>query len=398
MKRFAAHYALVADGQIVDNPLITTDDEGLVVSIERFDPSTLDGMESVEFHSGVLLPTLVNAHSHVELAYLKGAIPRGCGFAGFAGAMAAVRDNFSDEERREATAKADREMFEAGVGAVGDISNDDSSFGIKARSPLHYHTFGEVFGLKVNNFERIRSYSGSGFFANAQNDRENGAQDNRGGVFSITPHSLYSLNDELLKRICREGEGVLSIHFMESEAERELFEGRGSLFEWFAHQGFKPDFLGYGSPAERLAACVPADRSVMLVHCTCVTQRDIDVIMNHFRAPVYWCLCPRSNDYISGLQPDVELLCRNGLKICIGTDSLASNTSLSPFEELKMIKNRDADEVLRWVTVNGAEALGVRGGAGRLEVGSRCGLTAVEGLDFAEGMRITEKSTISRLV
>lgn len=381
-RKIAAHYALLPGG-VVDRPLITVDREGCIAAIEQYsDPSLLDSQPATEFHSGLLAPALVNAHTHLELSHLRGAIPEGCGYAGFAAAMARLRGNFTEEERRQAMIRADREMYDAGIGVAGDISNDEASFDIKASSLVDYHTFCEVFGLKINNFDSAHE--------TLRTSRS------RRGTMSLTPHSLYSLNDVLLKRLCSEGQGMLSIHFMESPAERELFECRGPLHEWFLTQGFECDFLHYASPAERLAACVPADRSVMLVHCTCVTQSDIDIIMNHFRAPVYWCLSPVSNRYITGLQPDAELLLRNGLNICLGTDSLASNRSLSMREELLSFGDISAVCVLRWATEGGAGALG-RGDAGSLKVGSRCGLTVISGIDLARD-RFTDRLSVKRIL
>lgn len=381
IKKFAAHYALLPD-RVLERPVIEADDSGCIVSVGQYgDAAELDSTAGVSFYAGMLIPSLVNAHTHLELSHLRGAIPERCGYAGFASAIARHRNNSTPAERQQAMAEADREMFEAGIGAAGDIANDDSSLGVKAASRISYHTFCEVFGLKNNNFSQASKMVG----------RHGTAE------LSLTPHSLYSLNDEMLKRLCREGEGVLSIHFMESPAELELFEGRGPLREWFDAQGFECDFLHYGSPAERLAACVPSGRSIMLVHCTCVTQRDIDVIMNHFRAPVYWCLCPSSNDYITGLQPDVGMLRRNGLNICVGTDSLASNRSLTMLEELRSLSHIPATEVLRWATSVGAAALGLDGGAGRLESGSRCGLVAVSGIDLTHD-RFTGRLALKRLV
>lgn len=379
-KRIAAHFALLPDG-VAANPLVTVDTAARrILAVERYDPATLDSLAGVEFHPGMLVPALVNAHTHLELSALKGSVPQGCGFAGFAAAMAAVRNNFTREQRMQAALRADREMFDAGIAAAGDIANDDSVFAVKQEGLVRYKTFCEVFGINTPNYHRM-----------AQLAAQNPAR------CSLTPHSLYSLNDGLLKQLCREGEGVLSVHFMESPDESLLFEGRGSLREWFARQGFRADFLHYDSPAQRLTACVPPDRSVMLVHCCCVTQKDIDLIMNHFRAPVYWCLCPESNRYISGLQPDVELLRRNRLAICLGTDSLASNTSLTMTAELRSFPDVPADEVLRWATANGAAALGLDDGTGLLREGSQCGLAVVSGIDFA-AMRLTSKTEIRRLV
>lgn len=167
-----------------------------------------------------------------------------------------------------------------------------------------YHTFVEFFGLRAASAEHLLPLL-------------------RHPQTSLTPHSLYSVQDAPLRAIAARGDAPLSIHFMESPGEAALFEHRGPLWEWYAKAGFSCDFLHYGSPAERLVACVPHDRRVTLVHDCCITQRDIDIVMGHFTAPVWWCLCPRSNRYISGLEPPVELLRRNRLNICLGTDSLA---------------------------------------------------------------------------
>lgn len=360
---------------IVSKPLITLCD-GEVISIAEWEQ--LDNLEGVEFYAGIVIPSMVNVHCHLELSYLEGAIePRG-GFAAFAAGIARTRNLFTEQQRVDAARRADQAMWNEGVGAVGDIANDSSAFGVKESSEIRYHTFAEVFGLRTASIEAL-----GGVLQHADT--------------TLSPHSTYSLQDDIFKQICRQGAAPLSIHFMESPSERELYEGRGSLHDWYAAQGWECDFLHYGSPAERIVASVPAERSVILVHNCCVTQHDIDVIMNHFTAPVYWALCLGSNDYISGLMPDVELLRRNHLNICIGSDSLASNRSLSIIEELKRLKHYPLDELLMWATANGAAALGLGSQLGQLEVGKRCGLVVVDALDY-EQLRLTERSTARRIL
>jgi len=264
----------------------------------------------------------------------------------------------------------------AGTAAVGDVANDETAFGVKSRSRMRYHTFAEVFGLHTTDARGVRGLL-------------------RHPATSLTPHSLYSLQDGVLRSLAAEGDGPLSIHFMESPAEGELFERRGALWEWYGRAGFTCDFLGYGSPAKRLVASVPPDRSVVLVHDCCVGQRDIDLIMEHFTAPVYWCLCPRSNRYISRLEPPVELLRRNGLNICLGTDSLASNDRLSVLEEMKLLSGVPLPELLGWATAGGASALGMDD-MGRVAVGLRPGLSVITGIDYGR-MTLTAASAIRRL-
>lgn len=374
-RRIASNLLWTPQG-LVRNPLVEVAADGRILRVGACaEPDRLPG---VEFFSGVLAPGLVNAHCHLELAYLRGAIPEGCGFAGFAGAMGQVRERFSPEERLRAVAAADAAMRQAGIEAVGDISNGDTTFSVKARSRIAYHTFVEFFGLRLTSADSVRPLL-------------------RHPHTSLTPHSLYSVQDAPLRAIAAEGDAPLSIHFMESPAEAELFNRRGPLWEWYGKAGFTCDFLHYGSPARRLVASVPRDRRVILVHNCCVTQRDIDIVMDHFTAPVRWCLCPRSNHYISRLAPPVELLRRNGLDICLGTDSLASNDRLSLFEEMRMFAGVPLTELLLWAAKGGAEALGMDAHLGEVTPGRRCGLTVVSGLDY-DTMTLTPASQIRRIL
>lgn len=294
--------------------------------------------------------------------------------------MGSVRGNFDASQRLAAAEEADRMMWDEGIEAVGDIVNDASSFAVKADSPIRYRSFAEVFGLRECNLERQRALL-------------------RHPLTSLTPHSVYSVQDAPFREVCNDGsDAPLSIHFMESPDELSLFFGRGALHDWYEKVGFECDFLRYGLPAERIVECIPKERSVMLVHDCYVTQTDIDIIMNHFTAPVHWVLCPRSNRHISGIEPrTVDLLRANGLNICIGTDSLASNSSLSVIEELKCFRGVPLDELLTWATANGADALGFGDTLGRAEVGKRCGLTLISGADLST-MTLTDDSRARRVL
>ena len=199
------------------------------------------------------------------------------------------------------------------------------------------------------------------------------------------------------RRICSGSDAPLSIHFMESPAEEALYRGEGELAAWYAERGCRCDFLHYGSPVERLVGSVPPTRSVLLVHNCCVTQRTIDRVTAHFTAPVWWCLCPGSNRYISGLRPPVELLRANGLNICVGTDSLASNGALSLVDELRLLGDGvPLAERLLWATAGGAAALGFGDELGEIAPGRRPGVVVLEGIDFS-AMRLLPESRTTRL-
>lgn len=370
-------------------------EDGTILEISQY--GNPDGIACAEFYSGLLVPGLINAHCHLELSYLKDAIPAGCGYTGFAAGMSSVRETFSTEERLYALAAADSALWKQGVSGVADISNGASSFAAKSRSGIYYHSFLELFGLNA----RLDVSLGQ----TASHARESGL------VYSSTPHSLYSLEDgpfrEAVVGFDHNGEMFsedkmkeippLSVHFMESPGEAELFDGRGEMRKWYEERGWNPEFPArYGSPADRLIALVPAERDIMLIHNCCVTEEDVDKISGHFKGRVTWVLCPRSNRYITGLTPPAELLMRKGANIAIGTDSLASNRSLDMVGELCEFSGIPLEELLGWATVNGARALGMENRLGSLETGTKPGIALITGIDW-EKMTLTPGARSERI-
>lgn len=344
----------------------------------------IDSQAGVEFFNGILIPDMVNAHCHLELSYLKGKIPPGGGFAAFARGMGSVRSSATPQERTDAAGRADEAMWRQGIGAVGDVCNGSSSFVVKSDSKVEYLNFVELFGLGA-----VGADSMTPVVAKAVDS---------GMRAVVTPHATYSLQDAAFRSAVEYGprELPLSVHFMESPAEQELFNGEGELHEWYAERGTPIDFAGYGSPARRITACVPPERDILLVHCCCVTEEDVDILCDHFGSHATWVLCPQSNGYISHLSPPVELLRRRGVRIAVGTDSLASNTSLDMVAELRALGDVPLEELLGWATCNGAEALGCGRLAG-FECGSHSGAVLLGGVDW-DNMRLLPTSYAERIL
>ena len=374
-RRIASHYALI-NGKLERNAVITVEQDGTILSIEQ--PEALDSCASVEFFPGIITAGMINAHCHLELSYLAGAIAEGQGFAGFAREIGRVRGNYSNEERIHAADIADALMWEQGVQAVADIANDALVMDIKRRSKIEYITLFEHFGLNNNSTDAI--------FALAAEHSAN-----------VTPHSTYSVQDRPFREICNRGEGVISIHFLESKAERELYSGGGSLAEWYARMGWECDFLHYGTPAKRIAESVPSDRKTLIVHCVESRPEDVEVIDSHINGGATWVVCPESNRYISGTTPPIKMLRDMGCRIAIGTDSRASARHLSMIENLRLLGDMPLEELLSWATIDGAKALGMEHKLGSIEVGKCPGLVLIEGVDL-QNMRLTEESKSRRLL
>ena len=376
MRKIAAHYTLIG-GELCRNIVVSVDDHRRVVAVDRV--TSLDNMASVEFYPGILIPGMVNAHCHLELSYLRGAIAEKSGFAGFARAIGAVRNDFTSEERLHAASVADAQMWEQGIEAVIDIANDDMVMPVKERSRIEYLTLFEVFGLTTQHVDNHKNMA------------------SKWTQSSITPHSTYSLQDATFRNAVNENNSIVSIHLLESKAEIELYQRQGSLWEWYERMGWECDFLSYASPAKRIVESIAHDKRVVLVHGCEATSDDVKSIDKHFTAPATWALCPESNRYISDAKPPVEMLRSMGSHIAIGTDSLASARELSMIENMRLLGDIPLAEMLTWATKNGAEAMGLSSKIGTIEVGKSPGLVLVEDVDL-HNMRLTPQSRTHRIL
>lgn len=375
-RRIASHYALI-NGRLERNIIVDVESDGTITAVERYD--NIDREAHVEFYPGILIPGMVNAHCHLELAYLRGAIAEGGGYATFASEIGRVRGNYTDQERLHAATIADAMMWEQGIEAVADIANDDLIMPIKERSRIHYKTMFEFFGLNNHNTATLEHLA------------------ERYPDASVTPHSTYSVQEQEFNYLCHKYSPLLSLHFLESENETLLYQHKGSLAEWYGRMGWECEFLHHGSPAQRTANCVPADSHLLLVHATCATKEDVTTIESRLKGGATWVLCPESNRYISNLRPPIEMFEDMGVNIAIGTDSLASARRLSMVDNMLLLGDIPVERLLTYATINGAKALGIEATKGSIEVGKCPGLVIVEGVDYTT-MRLTPEVRTYRLL
>ena len=142
---------------------------------------------------------------------------------------------------------------------------------------------------------------------------------------------------------------------------------------------------------------LPKEHKVLLVHNTCSKANDIDQVETHF-TNAYWCTCPKANWYIERALPNYDLWREKNLKITVGTDSLASNDTLSILEELKLIQKNfphiPTEELLNWACENGAAFFGYND-LGSFSNGNKPGVILIENV---EGMKFTRNSSVKVLV
>lgn len=305
------------------------------------------------------------------------------------------RREYTRETQIERAIEEDLFMWRDGIQAVGDISNDTTSFPAKVRSlkegRIHYHTYAEFFGTpKDEDAEAFYHKSVDPLLAAAKQE---------GIAITPTQHSTYLMSDKLFKMAADSPR--LSIHFMETPAEVDFFSQKGGIYDFMIESGMQPDFLAYGSHAKRLVGSgLPKDVPLLLIHNVQMQREDMELILGYF-TNVTFVLCPRSNYYIDADFPPAQMLYEAGARVALGTDSLSSNTSLSMVEEIKWLAKYNEDiplaAILQWATGNGAQALGFGNEIGSFEVGKQPGAVLLTGIDF-DTMRPTDNTRALRLI
>ena len=397
MRKLSAHYIFTGTGVVLNKGIIIVNEEGIVTKIIDT-KGQFEEQSGVEFYSGAIVPGFVNAHCHLELSHLHSIFPEKTGLPGFLKNVVANR-NHEEPIVLEAARKADFELWHNGIVAVGDISNTASTFALKSKSKIKYHTFIEVLGFSPLRAQRAFEWAEI-CLAEARS---------LGIPASIVPHAPYSISKELFALVSKSAEdnhSILSIHSQECSAEDDLYQtGEGELTKHLT-ENLSMDisfFEPTGKNAlESVIDWLPEQNKLLLVHNVCTVQKDIDLLrLVRDMGKTWFVLCPNSNLYIDKQLPDIALFSKNGLKICLGTDSLSSNWKLSILEEMKTIHRFFPEihfgEMVTWATLNGAEALEMDSWAGSIEVGKKPGLNLITGLDL-NSLQLLPQSKVKRLI
>lgn len=361
--------------KLMDQKVLITSTQGEIIDI--VDES--DAGADIREMEGILSPGFINCHCHLELSHMKRRIAEDSGLVDFIYGILTQR-HAPEEEMQEAIEKAETEMLENGIMAVGDICNNNSTVAQKQKGRLYYHNFIETSGLlpemALSRFQRslevFREFAGQYSIPVESN--------------SIVPHAPYSVSNELWDHILQfPGNHLLTIHNQETEGENEWFIDKTGDFKRLYTQinvdtsSFEP--TGKSSLRSFLPRLYP-NQSLILVH-NVHTQKE-DILFSRTMAStnsLYWCLCPNANWYISRKMPAVNELIATDSHIVLGTDSLASNYQLSIMAEINRLMEHypriPLETLLTWATSNGARALQLDSLLGSFEKGKRPGIVHI---------------------
>ncbi|HEY0030737.1 MAG TPA: amidohydrolase family protein [Bacteroidia bacterium] len=392
MRKISADYIFPIASEPIRNGVVTISDNGTIISVEG------PAGQSSEHYEGIICPGFINTHCHLELSHLRAQISENKGMTGFITELIGKRTVFTEDVIQQAIADAEAEMIRNGIVAVGDISNNNSTFSQKAKGNLRYHTFLEIFsmdpGKAVDTFNKGLSLEKELQALNAKLPH------------SIIPHAPYTMSEPLLELINQHAavkQNILSIHNQESEGESELFiSNDGVMFDAFRAMGIPVSFMrktGVNSLQSTLPLLNKASK-ILLVHNTFTSKEDLQFIKSHLSnltPQIYFCTCPNANKYIENRLPNYDIFIAENARVTIGTDSLASNWSLSVLDELKTITafypHLSLQTLLSWATKNGADFLNFDH-LGTIEKGKKPGLNLLKNVD---DLKITNATEVLKL-
>jgi 5-methylthioadenosine/S-adenosylhomocysteine deaminase len=384
MKVYTARYVLPVSSALIREGAVAVDQDRIVGVGPREEVLEAAGseVEIRDLADAVILPGLINAHTHLELSWMKDDPPQGGDYVTWLGDLLRRRDAAGPDQGREAAEVALREMASRGTVAVADVANESWIAAVIARSGLHGIVFHELYSLRGAAAESVLEDAAARLEQwGADPDVKKAGKRVR---IALTPHAPHTTSTQLLRALAGRAEACgepLTIHVAESEAEAALLrDGSGPFPDLFRERGFWDDeWQAPGSsPVGYLHRLGIFSSRTMAVHCVNLDQQDHSLLQ---AGQVTVVTCPRSNARLGVGTAPIQKLLKEGIPVALGTDSLASNPDLDMFAEMAALI--DAHEglfpapVLRMATLNGARALGLDDRLGSIEVGKLAELFVV---------------------
>lgn len=369
-----AKYLMADSRLIIENGAVVIH-ESEIVDVGQYSTIRNTGASPVrDLGEALILPGLVNAHTHLELTHHRGLVQRTARFTDWL-----LQITHNPPQDRAWVDRAIRQGVEmslaGGTTTVGDIHGFGQSTQRLKDSPIRKVVFFETTG-----FSPERSQLG---VQRINEHLENAPEPDSRFSPAVSPHAPYSTSAELYRHCLQiaQSHGLhICTHLSETQAEIEfLASGTGTFAELLdtlhiPMEDWTPPGL---TPVQYMRDLGVLEAGPLLAHCNYLADRDIQALAESEASVVF---CPRSHHYFYHTNHPIERLLAGGVNLAIGTDSLASNWSLSMLDELKFLgQNYDRlppETLIDLVTINGAKGLRLDG-VGKLAKGWQADLIAI---------------------
>jgi cytosine/adenosine deaminase-related metal-dependent hydrolase len=367
-------------------------ERGRIVALGRPAPGDTQGERNLG--SVAILPGLVNAHTHLELSYLREEVGPAPDFVTWIRGVVAARRRRPDPRSAEIMRGVEDAIDEAvscGTAIVGDISNTLVTFGPLTKSSLAGVVFYELIRFAAADANRVVEQATRDLDMLIPTDLV------RTSLAAHAPYSVAPLMFRAIKAaIGRDPMAPCSVHLSESAEETEFIKTGGGPWRAFLQEmnAWDPGWVAPAvSPVQFLDECGFLDARVLAVHGVQMSAADLARLAGRGATLV---TCPRSNGHTGAGAPPLEDFYASGVRVAIGTDSLASAPDLNVFAELATMRalapSVPASALLDSATRQGAAALGFESEFGTIEPGKRARLLAVR---VPEGTADVEEYLVS---
>lgn len=337
---------------------------------------TLSKIETIiDLGNAVILPGLINTHTHLDLSNLHNRIKSTSNFTHWAFQIAGTRMRWKEEDHVSSIEKGNKLCIESGSTTVADISNTGHSFQVLKKSPLRKVIYKEVLNFNPDQAKDVIN--------KVQKEMSMIITDS---LFSIglSPHAPYSVSKELYQAIAHmmKNTGIpVCTHVAETQDEIEfLKKGTGNFHVLLKqlrvlNEKWQPPGL---TPIQYLKETGILGNHTILIHCNYVTDEEISTIKSVGSSVAF---CPRSHHYFGHTNHPIQRLLDAGINVGLGTDSLASNDTLSILDEMKFLYlhySITPKTLIALATINGAKALGLESKVGQIKEGFDADLCAIK--------------------
>jgi cytosine/adenosine deaminase-related metal-dependent hydrolase len=371
-----ARTVVTMDGSPIDDGAIAVSGSR-IVDVGKFDEiKTRNTGETVDLAEQALVPGLINAHCHLDYTSLRGKIPPQKSFSDWIRAINAEKVKLSANNYIASINEGFSEAKTFGTTTITNLTGFPKLIS-QIHPPIRTSWFVELIDIRAP--ERANEFVSSTIEAL-------GRARPPAAPWGMAPHALFTASENLYRRceeIAQRENILLTTHLAESREEMQMFrDASGPLYEFIKGIGRPMNDCGNQTPLG-LFAGAPGGRALprwIVVHLNELTKSDFE-LLERSRLKFHVVHCPRSHSYFGHSRFAFERLRGLGFNICLGTDSLASNDSLSLFDEMRAFQQKfpsvSPEEIFRMVTVNPARALRQENELGGIRSGFKADLIAV---------------------
>ena len=374
MLRLAAPWLLPVDSAPIADGAVLVDESGRIVVVGPSEMvPTPERARQVRMPDAALLPGFVNSHTHLELTGFAGMVEDE-DFWQWILHVIRIKAERSEEEFFLQAVAGIRAGWAAGVTTICDTGSTGQVIAALAHLDASGVAHHEVFGADPDECD--------GAMKTFSHDLDRLARHAVGRVhLGVSPHAPYTVSGPLYRASCElaRAHGVpIAVHTAEPPDERALLaDFTGSFAEAFKKRGIPRPSVAPMSPVTWMSQHGVFGERTLCIHAIQVDDADADLLQ---RSGSAIATCPRSNHRHHLAEAPLGLYAERQMRIGVGTDSEVSVSPLDLLAEARAARRLagwTAREMIRAVTLGGAEAIGVASGCGSLTVGKWADLVAV---------------------